>query len=111
MAKNIAPQYIEGVLCLETLIHQAMVYGDDHKYLVALIVVTEILEPDLLHKLLDEALKRSNKLLLPHERIKNYSVIHEAFTTQNAMLTPSLKLRRHQIIAHYGQELEKLYAL
>ena len=48
----------------------------------------------------------SKKLI---EKIKKFVVINEEFTIENGMLTPTLKLKRKEIIKNYKQQLENLY--
>jgi long-chain acyl-CoA synthetase len=55
------------------------------------------------------AVDRVNTSLAPVERIRRFAVLAESFTIDNAMLTPSLKIRRHKIREHWGAAIEKLY--
>ena len=43
-------------------------------------------------------------------RSRDFALIAEDFTTDNGMLTPSLKLKRRKVIEVYGPLLEGLYA-
>ena len=43
------------------------------------------------------------------EKIKKFVLINEEFTIENGMLTPTLKLKRKEIIKNYKQQLENLY--
>ena len=135
---NVSPQRVEGMLCLEPEIHQAMVSGDQRPYLVGLIV------PDAewahgwaeAHGLADEgaqseaaavpdlaalcenpgfcravmdAVDRVNTRLSVTEKVRRISLAPAPFTVENEMMTPTLKIRRHKIRAAYGEKLEKLY--
>ena len=44
-----------------------------------------------------------------YERIKAFALVEEDFTTDNGMLTPTLKLKRRVVLARYGELLERLY--
>jgi long-chain acyl-CoA synthetase len=44
------------------------------------------------------------------ERIGEFALIVDDFTTDNGMLTPSLKLKRRKVIETYGSLVEQLYA-
>jgi long-chain acyl-CoA synthetase len=124
---NVSPARIEGFLTLQEEIHQAMVFGDKRPHLVALLVPDEEFlnnwardneknaglqalsaDPDL-HKRLAEVIDRVNRLLSPMEKIRRFVIAPETFTTDNAMMTPTLKIRRHKIIAEYGKALDELY--
>ena len=65
-------------------------------------------DPDL-HHALGAAVDRVNAKLSPIERIRRFAIATEPFSTDNAMLTPSLKIRRHKIRERYGETLERLY--
>jgi len=102
---NIAPSKIENILCLNEFIKQSFVYGDKKNYLVALLVV----EKDINKEKINIILENINKKLSLVERIKRYVLIYEEFTINNRMLTPTLKLKRKEIITNYKQQLENLY--
>lgn len=44
------------------------------------------------------------------ERVKKIALIPEDFTTDNDMLTPSLKLKRRVAMKRYGEKIDALYA-
>jgi len=102
---NISPSKIENILCLNELIKQSFVYGDKKNYLVALIVAEKTINKEKITKILENI----NKNLTLVEKIKKFVLIHEEFTINNGMLTPTLKLKRKEIIKNYKQQLENLY--
>ena len=102
---NISPSKIENILCLNEFIKQSYVYGDKKNYLVAIIVCAKDLKEDKI-KLIIENINKSLTLI---EKIKKIIVINEEFAIQNGMLTPTLKLKRKEIVKNYKQQLEKLY--
>jgi long-chain acyl-CoA synthetase len=92
-----------------------MVSGDGKPYLVALVVphadVTAAAAGDAakLRASIEKAVERANaKLALP-ERIRKFALAPEAFTIDNAQMTPTMKIRRHVIRQTYGAALEGLY--
>ncbi|MDA7715121.1 long-chain fatty acid--CoA ligase [Pelagibacteraceae bacterium] len=102
---NISPSKIENILCLNEFIKQSFVYGDKKNYLVAIIVCDkEIIKEKI--KLIIEII---NKNLTLTEKIKKFILINKEFTIENGMLTPTLKLKRKEIVKNYKQQLEKLY--
>ncbi|HEY3917509.1 MAG TPA: long-chain fatty acid--CoA ligase [Stellaceae bacterium] len=111
----IAPARVEGALTLEPQIAQAMVYGDKRPYLVAVIVPAQELvdqakgDAAALHKAVAAVVGRVNQGLANIERVRRFTLAHEAFTTANGQMTPTLKIRRHAIRAVYGTALEALY--
>ena len=125
---NLSPQRVEGLLTVEDEIAQAMVYGDRHPHLVALLVP----DPDWLQAwarargktgdakalaadkdlaaALSAVVERVNAGLSPLEKIRHILVAAEPFTIENEMLTPTLKIRRHKVREVHGARLEALYA-
>ena len=102
---NISPSKLENILCLNENIRQTLVYGDKKNYLVALIVCEkETNEAEI--KLIIENINKNLTLI---EKIKKFVIIHDEFTIENGMLTPTLKLKRKEIIKNYKQQLENLY--
>lgn len=124
---NVSPQRVEGVLVFEPELSQAMVYGDKRPHLVAVLVpddafiaqwarendrkpdLAELSDSEKFHERLREALDRANARLSPIEQVRRFLVAEEAFTTENGLMTPSLKIRRHEIRKIYGERLEALY--
>jgi long-chain acyl-CoA synthetase len=102
---NISPSKIENILCLNELIKQSYVYGDKKNYLVALLVVEKIINKEKIKIIIEKV----NKNLTLIEKIKKFVLINEEFTINNGMLTPTLKLKRKEIIKNYKQQLENLY--
>jgi long-chain acyl-CoA synthetase len=102
---NIAPSKIENILCLNELIKQSFVYGDKKNYLVAIIVAAKEVNKEKIKLVLENI----NKNLTQVEKVKKFVLIYEEFTINNGMLTPTLKLKRKEIIKNYKQQLENLY--
>lgn len=104
---NIAPSKIENLLANYPEIIQSYIYGDKKNYLVALIVVSKELE-DRKNKI-RIIIDKVNQGLSIIEKIKKFIIIDDPFTIENQMLTPTMKIRRHQIKKVFGEQLEKLY--
>jgi len=102
---NIAPSKVENILCLNENIKQSFIYGDKKNYLVALLVAEKGVDSEKIKLILENI----NKNLSTIEKIKKFILISEEFTISNGMLTPTLKLKRKEIIKNYKQQLEKLY--
>ena len=102
---NISPSKIENILCLNKFIKQSFVYGDKKNYLVTIIVCDKIVKENEI-KLIIENINKNLNLI---EKIKKFILINEEFTIENGMLTPTLKLKRKEIIENYKQQLENLY--
>ena len=102
---NISPSKIENTLCLNEFIKQSFVYGDKKNYLVALIVS----EKEVKEERIKLIIENTNKNLALIERIKKFIIINSEFTIDNGMLTPTLKLKRKEIIKNFLKQIESLY--
>jgi long-chain acyl-CoA synthetase len=124
---NVSPARVEGFITLQPEIAQAMVFGDKRPHLVGLIVPdlewlkgwaaangkpadpARLADDPALHAALSDVIKRINAGLSQIEKIRHFMIAPEPFTTDNGMMTPTMKIRRHKIKASYGQKLEALY--
>lgn len=102
---NISPTKIENILCLNEFIKQAFIYGDKKNYLVAIIVC----EKEINNTIIKLIIENINNNLTLIEKIKKFILINDEFTIDNGMLTPTLKLKRREIIKNYKKQLEDLY--
>ena len=102
---NISPSKIENILCLNQLIKQSFIYGDKKNYLIAIVVCDKEINKEKIKPVIENI---NNNLTLI-EKIKKFILIHDEFTIDNGMLTPTLKLKRKEIIKNYKQQLENLY--
>ena len=102
---NISPSKIENILCLNDIIKQSFVYGDKKNYLVALIVAEKNVNKDKI-KIIIENINKSLTLI---EKVKKFILIYNEFSINNGMLTPTLKLKRKEIIKNYKHQLDNLY--
>ncbi len=124
---NIAPQRVEGIIALQPEIAQALVVGDRKPHLVALLVpdaawllewaTTRGKPADLaslngdveLRAILLDVVGRVNATLSNIEKIRRFAIADAPFTIDNGQMTPSSKVRRHAVLAAYGDRLEALY--
>ena len=105
---NISPVKLENDIVKIDFIEQALVYGDNKPYLVALLVLKkekkEITNENIIHKI-----EIINKNLSKIEKIKKFLIIEDQFTIENGLMTPTLKLKRYKIIQKYKNQVEDLY--
>ncbi|MFR9789731.1 AMP-dependent synthetase/ligase [Streptomyces sp. MB22_4] len=126
--KSVAPAPLENWLRQHPLISQVMLVGDDRPYVAALLtldpdgivhwrqmngrhpVPPELIADDPeLRALLQRAVDDANRLVSRPESIRRFTVLPVDFTEEAGHLTPSMKLRRRQILADFAREVEGLY--
>jgi long-chain acyl-CoA synthetase len=126
--KNLSPANVEGLLKEHPLIGQALVYGDDRPYVVALIVLDHELAPAWAarnglgggglaalaasERVLGEvqlAVDAANQRLARIEQVKRFELLPVEWTAESEELTPTLKLRRRIIHAKYAERIDALY--
>ncbi len=105
---NISPSKVESELSNSEFVEQAIIFGDNKPFLVALIVPTEEKKSNF-DKEFHKELEKINQNLTKIEKIKKYFIINEKFSIENGMLTPTLKLKRYKIIQMYKNKFENLY--
>jgi len=105
---NISPLKIENELVNSEIIDQAIVYGDNKPYLVALLVLNDDKKSPS-EEIIKQEIDKINNKLSKIENIRKYFTINEKFSIENGMLTPTLKLKRFKIIQKYKNSFEKLY--
>jgi long-chain acyl-CoA synthetase len=127
--KYVAPAPLEEYLKLSPFIINAMVYGDNKLFNVALIVpdmgavkkwagengVSEgdddkLLASAKVKEMLQSEVDKASGNFKGFERVKKITLTAEDFTTENGMLTPSLKVKRRFVWQKYGKQIEALYA-
>jgi len=124
---NVSPARVEGFLTLQREIQQAMVHGDKHPHLVALLVpddeftvtwcrgngkpadLARLREDPEFRAALSQVVDRVNANLSSLEKVRRFAILDAPFTVENGMMTPTMKIRRHKIKAAYGAVLENLY--
>ncbi|RLD16981.1 long-chain fatty acid--CoA ligase [candidate division KSB1 bacterium] len=126
--KNIAPQRIESLIGADYYIEQIAVIGDKRKYLTALIVpsfealeelakdrgiryhsINDLVKNEKIIEFYRERIDALSKPLASYEKIKKFRLLPVAFTLEKDEITPTLKLKRKIIEAHYQDLIEKMY--
>ena len=105
---NISPVKIENDLIKIEFIEQALVYGDNKPFLVALIVLDKNFI-SISDEIIKKEIEKINKELSKIEKIKKFIVTDKQFSIENGFMTPTLKLKRYKIIQEYKKKLDKLY--
>jgi long-chain acyl-CoA synthetase len=127
--KFIAPQPIENILKTSPYILNAMIVGDQRKFVVGLIVINAstlapTLEPEGLHfsssaemaahprtySLIEAEVHRLTTHLAQYETIKRFALLPEDFTFASGALTFTMKLKRRVVEQQYHDLIDKLYS-
>ena len=110
---NIAPARPEAALTFQETIFQSMVIGDRRPYLVAVIVPefekTKSLGDKEINEIISSEVKKANEGLSSIEKIRKFIIAKEPFSTENGLLTPTMKVKRHKVFEIYGETLDDLY--
>ncbi|HSZ79557.1 MAG TPA: long-chain fatty acid--CoA ligase, partial [Chthoniobacterales bacterium] len=127
--KYIAPQQIENRMRESKFIAQIMVVGENRKFPAALIVPAfqmvadyfnqkgvelrssrEIVADRQVHALIESEIQRLNEHFGHYAQIKKFVLLAEEWSLAAGELTPTLKLKRRQLVQKYSGEIESLYA-
>jgi long-chain acyl-CoA synthetase len=116
--KYVAPTPIENALLLHDDVEQALVSGPSRPQPFGLVVLSDAArgraraseEIEALTRSLEAHLERTNAVLDPHERLEKIVVTRDAWSIENGMLTPTMKLKRAAIEERYSARVEAWYA-
>jgi long-chain acyl-CoA synthetase len=126
--KNVSPSNIEELLRETRFVSQAVVFGDNRPYLVALLTI----DPDEAAALaeragapgvavrtlaehpgaraeLQKAVDAVNARLARIEQVKRFAILDHDLTQAGGELTPTLKIKRPVVAERYGALVEALY--
>jgi len=109
--KMISPAMIEAKIQGLREVDQAVVFGSERPYLIALISLSpDQISSDDLKARIQEQIKVINQDLASHERIKRFEVIQTGFSIEAEEVTATLKIRRHIIEKKYSSIIQGLYS-
>jgi long-chain acyl-CoA synthetase len=123
--KYVVPSPMEEKLKLSPYIANVMIYGANKPHNVALVVpdsdalrtwaerqgitLGDVRTNKQVHDLIRSEIEALSKDIKGYERVQDFVLVLEDFTTDNGMLTPTLKVKRRVVLDRYGQELDSLY--
>ncbi|HEX2783546.1 MAG TPA: AMP-binding protein, partial [Ilumatobacteraceae bacterium] len=127
--KNISPANLEAALKTIPLIGQAAAIGDNRKFCTAILVldpesaavwarshgresesVVELAADPALRSEVQEGVDEVNAQFAQVEQIKKFTLVGEEWLPDSDMLTPTSKLKRRGVTAHFAAEIEAMYA-
>ncbi|MFV0137727.1 AMP-dependent synthetase/ligase [Streptomyces sp. HMX87] len=127
--KSVAPAALEQRLRMHPLVHQAVVVGDNRPCVGALITLDpeflthwraglalpgdaalrEAREENALREEVARAVAAANSAVSRSESIRVFRILPEPFDVASGLLTPSMKLRRDEIVRTYAAEIDAMY--
>ena len=127
--KNVAPGPLEDALREHQLVSQAVVVGEGKPFVAALLcldpeglaawcksrsraglsVAQAGADPAILAEL-QGAVDHANNLVSRAEQIRKFTVLQQELTEASGHMTPSLKLKRTQVIEDFTEDIERLYS-
>jgi long-chain acyl-CoA synthetase len=127
--KNLSPANVEGLLKEHPLVGQALAYGDNRPFVVALVVLDHEVVPGWAERdgiafdglaafaadprVVEEvqrAVDAANQRLSRVEQVKRFAIVPAEWTPESEELTPTMKLKRRVIHGKYAEDIEALYA-
>lgn len=128
VGKYVSPQKLELLLSQNKFIEQIIVFGDNRKYITALIIPSfenlkwetvkmgitttdpkELIEMEDIKKFYQDEIDVMQEVLSPYEQVKQFTLLSEAFSVENKSLTSTLKIRRRVIAEQFENEIEAMY--
>ena len=125
--KYVFPAGLEESIKLSAYIEHVMIFGANKPYNVAIVVPdftvlgpwakenglpeepTKLVMEDKVQELMAAEIKSRCAEYAGYEIPRKITVVADPFTTENGILTPTLKLKRRVVLERYGDALEKLY--
>jgi long-chain acyl-CoA synthetase len=127
--ENISPAAVENVLVANSLIGQALAFGDRRKFVVALLTLdgevapawarargieasslAELAENPVVLEAVLEAVEAANQHLARVQQVKRWRLLPVEWTAESEELTPTFKLKRRVIHNKYADVIDSLYA-
>jgi long-chain acyl-CoA synthetase len=123
--KNVAPKLLEGGLRNHPLVSEAVVVGDRRRFLSALISLDaeaaahfqkerNLLGPpeqsEEIRAEIQGTVDAVNSEMSRVEQIKRFTILPRELSIAEGELTPTLKVKRNVVTAHFEAEIEAMYA-
>ena len=127
--KNIAPQPIEDEFATSERVDQAMVVGDNQKFIAALFVPDfdaieawadeedidlpddpeAVCADDRVREFVAEEVDAVNEELPKSEKIKEFRLVPLEWTSDNDLMTPSMKIKRRKVVDRFEDRVRDIY--
>jgi long-chain acyl-CoA synthetase len=125
--EKLPPNDMEMAIAAEPLFSQAMILGEAKPYLAALLVLNQEewqklaeslqLDPADAASLRDRRVEKTIQAKLAwllrefpgYAHIRRFTLLLEAWTIENGLLTPTMKIKRSVVLSRYAKEIEQMY--
>ncbi|MBU4563694.1 MAG: AMP-binding protein [Desulfarculus sp.] len=126
--KNIAPQYLENKLKFSPYINDAVVIGDQRKFVSALVFIDEdnvfkyaqdnkipfttyasLTQAKEVKELIAREIEDVNKTLARVEQIKRFTILPKKLLEEDGEVTPTMKVKRKYINETYADMINAMY--
>lgn len=128
--KNVVPAQLEDQIRADALVSQVLVVGDNRPFVGALVTLDEEALPGWLERhglpsttTLEEAkdhpvvkaavqdlISKANESVSQAEAIKAFRIVPSDFTEASGHLTPSMKVKRAQVMKDFESVIEEMYS-
>ena len=126
--EKISPVDLEFAIQEDHIFDQVMIVGEARPYITALVVVNDTLFTQLCEEVgvdpkaddlnnnrdlrarLVKRIRHAAKHFPQYGVPRNIYILREHWTPENGLLTPTMKMRRRQILERFADEVESLYA-
>jgi long-chain acyl-CoA synthetase len=103
--EKLPPQDVELAILGDGAFEQLMLVGEGRPFLTLVAVTKESDEKQLVRRANDQL-----KAFPRYARVRRAIVTPEPWTVENGLLTPTLKIRREQVLKRFADEIDAVYA-
>ena len=128
--KNVIPALLEDQIRADALVSQVLVVGDNRPFIGALVTldeealpgwlqrhglpaettVAEAADNDTVRAAVQELINNANQSVSQAEAIKSFRIVPRDFTEASGHLTPSMKVKRAQVMKDFEPIIDEMYA-
>jgi long-chain acyl-CoA synthetase len=125
--KNITPSNIENAIKDSRWISEAVIYGDDRQYLVALVTLDgdeaedlaeqtgveadlgKMADDDKVRAEIEKAIEKANQQFSRIEQVKKFTILDRELSQEEGELTPTMKVKRNVVYERERDRFDALY--
>ncbi len=125
--EKVPPGDIESAIIMDAIFEQALVLGEGESYLSALLVLNsdlwfalakdhdldgfdhDSLNDKALHSHIIQRLRKLLHNFPAYARIRRVTLTLDAWTVDNGLMTPTMKIKRPKVIIHHKSDIDAMY--